>query len=69
MECKVTLLKVFVQMYLPEMGIFFCAECPFPLRQLTACDHAVWGLSDEGVIVARVGLNHCPMGTDWADGK
>lgn len=57
-------------MNLPEMGIFYRAECPFQLNQLTATDHAVWGLkAGAGALIVRVGLKHCPMGTDWVEGR
>ncbi|KAI6189520.1 hypothetical protein M3Y97_00017500 [Aphelenchoides bicaudatus] len=61
---------VCVQMKLPEMGIFYRAECPYQLNQITATDHAVWGLkADTGSLVVRVGIKHCPMGTDWVEGS
>lgn len=57
-------------MHLPEMGIFYRAECPFKLSQLAASDYAVWGLKAvTGSLVVRVGLKHCQMGTDWVEGE
>lgn len=50
-------------MNLPEMGIYFRADCPFPLNQIVATDYAVWALrSGVGSLIVRVGLKHCPMG-------
>jgi hypothetical protein len=55
-------------MNLPEMGIYFRAECPFPLSQIVATDQAVWALrTGVGSLVVRVGLRHCPMGIDWVE--
>jgi hypothetical protein len=60
--------KPSVQMNLPEMGIYFRAECPYTLSQIVATDQAVWGLrSGVGTLVVRVGLKHCPMGMDWVE--
>ncbi|CAD5226207.1 unnamed protein product [Bursaphelenchus okinawaensis] len=58
----------YVQMNLPDMGILYHAECPFELDQITATEHAVWGLrKGTGSLVVRVGLKHCPMGMDWVE--
>ncbi|KAL3084345.1 hypothetical protein niasHT_035171 [Heterodera trifolii] len=62
---------VWVQMFLPEMGIFHRAvdeDSRHFFTQLAVSDHAVWTLSG-GFVVARVGLklDLAPMGLDWAD--
>lgn len=58
----------FIQMQLPDMGILFHAESPFELSQISATDKAVWALrAKTNTLVVRVGLKHCPMGTDWVE--
>lgn len=57
-------------MDLPKMGIFYHAESPFNFTQITASECAVWALREKThSLVARVGIQHCPMGVDWVEDR
>uniref|UniRef100_A0A914PTN2 Anaphase-promoting complex subunit 4 WD40 domain-containing protein n=1 Tax=Panagrolaimus davidi TaxID=227884 RepID=A0A914PTN2_9BILA len=61
---------IFVQMYLPEMGILHQTDCVFRVHSLTASDHAVWALrSDKNTLITRTGIDPqiCPMGVDFVE--
>uniref|UniRef100_A0AC34FG66 Uncharacterized protein n=1 Tax=Panagrolaimus sp. ES5 TaxID=591445 RepID=A0AC34FG66_9BILA len=61
---------IFVQMFLPEMGILHQTDCVFRVHSLTASDHAVWALrSDKNTLITRTGIDPqiCPMGVDFVE--
>uniref|UniRef100_A0A158Q5W9 Ig-like domain-containing protein n=1 Tax=Dracunculus medinensis TaxID=318479 RepID=A0A158Q5W9_DRAME len=63
-------IKVYVQMRLPEMGIISRCETPWPVKGITASDSAVWTIrSSNGHLVVRAGLKYCPTGYDWIEAE